>query len=153
MWERGVEKKILPTLRELGIGFVAYSPIGRGFLGGKINTTTAFDKTDSRASHPRFQGENLKHNLQLVKDITNIANKVGATAPQVALAWLLRQGSDIVPIPGTKRLSYLEENVAAEGLELKPEIWSEIENILKTFTTAGTRYAESMMKLIDTSGA
>jgi aryl-alcohol dehydrogenase-like predicted oxidoreductase len=151
LWERGVETKVLPTLRELGIGFVPYSPIGRGFLTGKINKPEDLPENDWRKNNPRFVAENFKHNIQLVDHVKKIATANKATPAQVALAWLLRQGQDIVPIPGTKRITYLEENAKAADLQLPPTAWAELDNALTSFKTAGLRYPADMMKYLDTS--
>ncbi|MDX6658432.1 MAG: hypothetical protein QOH62_3225, partial [Solirubrobacteraceae bacterium] len=118
LWSRDIEAEVLPTLRELGIGLVAYSPIGRGFLAGRFTDPQELDEGDFRRSHPRFTGENLEQNQRLAAKIREIAEEKGATASQLALAWVLAQGEDIVPIPGTKRVSYLEENWGATELEL-----------------------------------
>ncbi len=151
LWERGVEEKVLPTLRKLGIGFVAYSPMGRGFLTGRIKCVDDLVESDWRRNNPRFRGESCTHNLKLVDSVREIATGHGATPAQVALAWLLRQGSDIVPIPGTKHLQYLEENAAAAGLELPESAWSTLDEVLASFRTAGARYQTEAMKLIDQS--
>src|SRR5437762_5439724 len=113
LWERNLEPQIIPRLRELGIGLVPFSPLGKGFLTGKINESTTFDSTDFRNTIPRFTPENRKKNLALVDLVTDFAKRKQATPAQVALAWLLHKGDDIVPIPGTKRRKYLEENLAA----------------------------------------
>jgi aryl-alcohol dehydrogenase-like predicted oxidoreductase len=120
LWTRDPEAEILPLVRELGIGFVAYSPLGRGFLTGQIRSTDRLDAGDWRSSNPRFAGENLDLNLRIVDEVEAVAAETGATAAQVALAWVLAQGDDIVPIPGTRRVHRLEENVAAAGLALTP---------------------------------
>lgn len=148
LWERGVEEQVLPTLRELGIGFVAYSPMGRGFLTGQIKKLEDLEPNDRRRSQPRFQGENFALNFKLVDLVKEIAFAHHATPAQIALAWLLRQGEDIVPIPGTKRIKYLEENVKSANLKLSESAWSELEKILENFQTAGTRFPESTMKMI-----
>jgi aryl-alcohol dehydrogenase-like predicted oxidoreductase len=151
LWERGIEAKVLATLRELGIGLVAYSPIGRGFLSGKIQTANDLDSTDLRRNHPRFQGANFAHNFELVEVVKAIASAHDATPAQVALAWVLHQGKDIVPIPGTKHIRYLEENAAAANLQLPNSAWLEIDQALSSFTTAGQRYPEAAMKVLDTT--
>ncbi|WED43009.1 aldo/keto reductase [Legionella cardiaca] len=148
LWERSVEDKILPVLRELGIGFVAYSPIGRGFLTGKITQVNQLDATDFRQRLPRFQPENFTHNLKLVKLIQEIAVTHHTTPAQIALAWLLRQGKDIVPIPGTKHLTYLEENIQSLRLELAENVWTKINELLASFQFKGMRYHEASMKII-----
>lgn len=149
LWERGVAEKLLPVLRELGIGFVAYSPIGRGFLSGKISNVEDLEVSDWRRKNPRFQPENLAHNLALVSVVKEIASAHDATPAQVALAWLLRQGHDIVPIPGTKRVRYLEENAQAVGIKLAEEVWAALEKAIDCFNVAGERYAEDALKYID----
>lgn len=149
LWERGVETQVLPVLRELGIGFVAYSPIGRGFLSGKIRTPADLPEADWRRSVPRFQPVNFQENLRLVEIVTHIAARHAATPAQVALAWLLRQGQDIVPIPGTKHVAYLEENAAAASLALPNAAWSELDQALASFQPAGERYTEEGMRSID----
>jgi aryl-alcohol dehydrogenase-like predicted oxidoreductase len=151
LWERGAEQKLLPVLRELGIGFVAYSPIGRGFLSGKITSTSDLESSDWRLKNPRFQAENLSHNLRLVSVVKEIAAAHNATPAQVALAWILRRGSDIVPIPGTKHVRYLEENAQAAVLQLSEEVWSELDRALASFAVAGERYPEEALKFIDFS--
>lgn len=118
LWSRDPESTILPLIRELGIGFVAYSPLGRGFLTGTIQSLDQLDETDFRRNNPRFQGANLQANIRIVEQVTAVAAEIGATPGQVALAWLLAQGDDIAPIPGTKRINYLEENIAADALTL-----------------------------------
>ena len=118
LWSREPEEEILPTVRELGIGFVPYSPLGRGFLTGTIRSLDQLDETDFRRYNPRFEGDNLAHNIGIVEKVDAVAAEVGAKPGQVALAWLLAKGIDIAPIPGTKRVAYLEENVAADALEL-----------------------------------
>lgn len=118
LWTRDPEAEILPTVRELGIGFVAYSPLGRGFLTGAIRSVDELDEDDFRRANPRFEGENLRANIRIVEHVDAVANEVGATPAQVALAWLLAQGDDIAPIPGTKRVTYLEENIGADALTL-----------------------------------
>jgi aryl-alcohol dehydrogenase-like predicted oxidoreductase len=149
LWERGVEEKVLPALKELGIGFVPYSPLGRGFLAGKIRKLDDLEASDWRRTNPRFNEENLRHNLALVEDVKKIAAQVKATPSQIALAWLLRQGEHIVPIPGTKRISYLEENSAAANLSVPADVWGDLDSRLKKFQTAGERYTPDMMKLLD----
>ena len=118
LWTRDPEAEVLPVLRELGIGFVAYSPLGRGFLTGEIRSVDDLDADDFRRTNPRFTGENFQRNLRIVDEVEAIAAEVGATPAQVALAWLLAQGDDIAPIPGTKRVVRVEENVAADAIEL-----------------------------------
>lgn len=149
LWDRGVEDKILPTVRELGIGFVPFSPIGRGFLTGKIKNVDQLDKTDFRQTLPRFQSGNIEHNLKLVEMIQKLAAANHITAVQLALAWLLKQGNDIVPIPGTKHIHYLEENIGAINVHLPENVWTDIEAFLATFKIEGVRYPEAVLKMID----
>ncbi|MGV8910343.1 MAG: aldo/keto reductase, partial [Propionicimonas sp.] len=121
LWSRDPEAEILPVVRELGIGFVPYSPLGRGFLTGTIRSLDQLDESDFRRVNPRFAGDNLAHNIGIVERVDAVAAEVGAKPGQVALAWLLAQGSDIAPIPGTKRVAYLEENVESDAIELSGE--------------------------------
>jgi len=151
LWERGVEEKVLPVLRELGIGFVAYSPMGRGFLAGRITCVNDLVESDWRRNNPRFQGENCVRNLQLVEIVKKISSGHGATPAQVALAWLLRRGNDIVPIPGTKHVNYLEENARAAFLNLPESAWSTLDKALSSFHAVGARYPEEAMRLIDST--
>ena len=149
LWTRDPEQGVLPVVRELGIGFVAYSPLGRGFLAGRFRS--ADDLTapgDFRTRHPRFQDENLARNLELLRRLELIAADKGCSAAQLALAWVLHRGPDIVPIPGTKRLRYLEENVAAAAIVLDAEELARLDEALPPGATAGARYAD--MKTIDT---
>lgn len=148
LWSRDPEDEILPTVRELGIGFVAYSPLGRGFLTGRFKSQDDLAPDDWRRRNPRFQGQNFDRNLRLVSEIEAMAREKRCAPSQLALAWVLRQGNDIVPIPGTKRLSYLEENAAAAGIELSR---LDLERIDRTFpkdAAAGTRYAEGGMRAV-----
>ncbi len=147
LWTRDPEEQILPTVRELGIGFVAYSPLGRGFLSGKYKQPEDLPEDDFRRHHPRFQGENFQQNLRLVERIEQIAQEKQVTTGQLALAWVLAQGDDIVPIPGTKRRGYLEENVAASAVQLSAEDLERIEQAAPVGATAGERYAN--MSTID----
>jgi aryl-alcohol dehydrogenase-like predicted oxidoreductase len=139
LWTRDPEDEILPLLRELGIGFVAYSPLGRGFLTGQIRSPDQFEPGDFRASNPRFSAGNLAQNLRIVAEVEAVAGQVGATPAQVALAWLMAQGDDIVPIPGTKRVSRLEENAAATGLVLTPD---QVARLGAIRPPVGDRYAD-----------
>jgi aryl-alcohol dehydrogenase-like predicted oxidoreductase len=148
LWSRDPEDEILPACRELGIGFVAYSPLGRGFLAGKIRKFEDLAPDDFRRNSPRFQGENFQRNLDLVKRIEAMAAEKHCTAPQLALAWVLAQNTDIVPIPGTKRRSYLEENLAALQIKLSP---AELKRILEAApkgAVSGQRYPQHMMQMI-----
>ena len=142
LWSRDVEEGVLPTLRELGIGFVAYSPLGRGFLTGQIRKFEDLPEGDYRRGSPRFQGENFYKNLELVDRVNEIAAEKGVTPGQLALAWLLRQGDDIAPIPGTKRREYLEENASATGVTLTDEDLQRIEDTAPKDVAAGERYAD-----------
>ncbi|BAC88779.1 aldo/keto reductase [Gloeobacter violaceus] len=142
LWSRDVEDEILPTLRELGIGFVPYSPLGRGFLSGSITSPDDFAPDDYRRQSPRFQGENFTKNLQLVEKVRELATQKGVQPSQLALAWILAQGEDLVPIPGTKRVAYLEENVAATEIVLAPEELASIEAIAPRGAASGQRYAD-----------
>ena len=139
LWTRDPEDQILPLVRELGIGFVAYSPLGRGFLTGQIRSTDQLDASDFRSSNPRFAQDNLAQNLRIVTEVEAVAAEVGATPAQVALAWLLAQGDDIVPIPGTKRISRLEENTAATDVVLSRDQLARLGAIRPP---AGDRYAD-----------
>jgi aryl-alcohol dehydrogenase-like predicted oxidoreductase len=140
---------VLPTCRGLGIGLVAYSPLGRGFLTGQIKRFEDFAPDDYRRNSPRFLGENFQKNLDLVKRVEEIARQKNCTPSQLALAWVLAQGEDIVPIPGTKRVKYLEENVGAMDVHLTADDLAQIEKILPKGAVAGQRYNEQMMRLID----
>lgn len=149
LWSRDPEDGILETCRELGIGFVAYSPLGRGFLTGQIRRYEDFAANDFRRQSPRFQGENFHKNLDLVKKVEELARRKNCSSSQLALAWVLTQGDDIVPIPGTKRRKYLEENVAALDVNLTAEELSEIDKIFPRGAAAGDRYTPQMKELID----
>jgi aryl-alcohol dehydrogenase-like predicted oxidoreductase len=142
LWTRDPEDRILPTVRELGIGFVAYSPLGRGFLSGRFRSPDDFDDGDFRKNHPRFQGENFQKNLELVERVKEIAAEKGASAGQLALAWVLAQGDDIVPIPGTTKVANLEENVAAAEIELSDDDLARLDEAAPKGVTAGDRYAD-----------
>jgi aryl-alcohol dehydrogenase-like predicted oxidoreductase len=149
LWTRDPEDEILATVRELGIGFVAYSPLGRGFLTGKFKRFEDLAEDDYRRYSPRFQGENFEKNLALVDRVTEMAREKGVTPGQLALAWVLAQGNDIVPIPGTKRRTYLEENVAAAALQLSVEDLSDLAEAFPLGAAAGLRYPEAMMKSVN----
>jgi aryl-alcohol dehydrogenase-like predicted oxidoreductase len=142
LWSREPEDELLPLCRELGIGFVPYSPLGRGFLTGAFKTPADIPADDYRSHSPRFQGENFQKNLDLVAHLEQLAAARGATASQLALAWLLAQGEDLVPIPGTKRRTYLEENVAAAGIVLTSAELARIDAIAPLGVAAGTRYPD-----------
>ncbi|MDT3428880.1 aryl-alcohol dehydrogenase-like predicted oxidoreductase [Paenibacillus forsythiae] len=149
LWSREVEDEILPLCRELGIGFVAYSPLGRGFLTGQIQSFDDLDESDYRRFSPRFQGDNFRKNLDLVERIHEIAKEKGCSSSQLALAWLLSRGDDIVPIPGTKRRSYLEENLGSLDVTLGKDELSRIDEAAPLGAAAGYRYPEASMKAID----
>ena len=149
LWTRDVEAEILPTCRELGIGFVPYSPLGRGFLSGKIKQATDLEPGDWRTQTPRFQGENLQRNLEIVRRVEALAKRKHCTPAQLALAWLLAQGEDIVPIPGTKRRRYLEENVQSVAIELTAADLQEIDTQLPAGLTAGDRYPAEAMQAVN----
>jgi aryl-alcohol dehydrogenase-like predicted oxidoreductase len=145
LFTRDPEPEVLPVLRELGIGLVAYSPLGRGFLTGAISADTQFDPGDFRKDNPRFTGANLDHNLRLADQVKTIATQAGATPAQVALAWLLTRGDDIVPIPGTKRVTRLEENIAADTLDLTTEQTAQLDTLAPA---AGAHHNEAQMRMI-----
>jgi aryl-alcohol dehydrogenase-like predicted oxidoreductase len=145
LWTRDPEPAVLPVLRELGIGLVAYSPLGHGFLTGKIRSTAQFDDTDWRKNNPRFTGENFQRNLRIADEVAAVAAEAGATAAQVALAWLLAKGDGIVPIPGTKRVSRVEENIAAGGVELTASQIGALDNLTPA---AGNHHEDADMRLI-----
>jgi aryl-alcohol dehydrogenase-like predicted oxidoreductase len=149
LWSRDVEEEVLPTVRELGIGFVAYSPLGRGFLTGQFKTIDDLPADDYRRNAPRFQGENFRKNLELVKKIEEMAATKGCTPSQLALAWVLAQGDDIVPIPGTKRVKYLDDNLGAVNVRLTADDLADIDAILPAGAAAGSRYSEQAMQTID----
>ncbi|HEY6293575.1 MAG TPA: aldo/keto reductase [Terriglobia bacterium] len=149
LWSREPEADILATCRELGVGFVAYSPLGRGFLAGQIRRFEDLAPDDWRRTSPRFQGQNFQKNLDLVQRIEEIAAGKGCTPSQLALAWVLRQGEDIVPIPGTKRRKYLEENVRALEIRLTAEDLRRIDEVAPVGAAAGTRYAAAMMAFVN----
>ncbi|WP_297847184.1 aldo/keto reductase [Mycobacterium sp.] len=146
LWTRDQEEAILPSLRELGIGFVAYSPLGRGFLTGTVRSTQELPDTDYRKTNPRFFDDNFQHNLRCADEVRDISADVGATAAQVALAWLLAKGPDIVPIPGTKRVTRLEENVAADAIELTADQLARLDRLTPP---VGGHHAEAQMAWID----
>jgi len=149
LWSRDPEAEIVPTIRELGIGLVAYSPLGRGFLTGEIRQYEDLAPDDYRRSLPRFQGENFAKNLELVKRVGEIAGKKGVTAGQLALAWVLAQGKDIVPIPGTTRRHHLEENIATLSVRLAESDLSDIESAMPPGVVSGIRYSEASMRLVN----
>jgi len=149
LWTRDPEKEVLAACRELGIGFVAYSPLGRGFLTGQFKRFDDLPADDYRRFSPRFQGDNFQKNLDLVKRVEQIAAEKGCTPSQLALAWVLAQGQDIVPIPGTKRRKYLEDNLGALNVRLTPEDIRRIEEVFPSGAAAGERYPEHMMQLVN----
>ncbi len=149
LWTRDVEDEILPTCRELGLGFVAYSPLGRGFLTGQFQKPEDLPENDRRRMFPRFQEENFDQNLRLVERVKEIAESKGCTPAQLALAWVLAQGEEIVPIPGTKRRTYLEQNVKALEVELSAEELARINEVARPEAVAGTRYPEAAMSNVN----
>lgn len=149
LWSRDAEDEILAACRELGIGFVAYSPLGRGMLSGEIKKFEDLSEDDYRRHNPRYMGENFQKNLDLVEKIGEIAKEKGVTTSQLALAWVLAQGQDIVPIPGTKRRTYLEQNAAAAEIILSQEELAAIEDVFPKNSAAGERYPEEMMKTVN----
>ena len=148
LWTRDPEESILAVCRELGIGFVAYSPLGRGFLTGSFRSTQDFEETDFRKTHPRFQGENLERNQRLTEHVQQLAAKKGCTPAQLALAWVLAQGEGIVPIPGTKRIKYLEQNVEAINIKMSQEELQTVNRLFPPGAAAGARYSEGAMKRV-----
>jgi aryl-alcohol dehydrogenase-like predicted oxidoreductase len=149
LWSRDPEDEILPTCRELGISFVAYSPLGRGFLTGRFKSVEDLAPQDWRRNSPRFQGENFARNLQLVRAVEQMASEKGCQASQLALAWVLAQGEHVVPIPGTTRRAHLEENVAALELTLSPEDLARLNELAPKGATAGERYPEQAMRVVN----
>jgi aryl-alcohol dehydrogenase-like predicted oxidoreductase len=149
LWTRDPEDEVLGTCRELGVGFVAYSPLGRGFLTGQIKRFEDLAQDDYRRNSPRFQGENFEKNMELVRRIEEIAKEKGVKPSQLALAWVLAQGEDIVPIPGTKHRKYLEENVAAVDIQLTTEDLRRIDEVAPRGVAAGARYPEAMMSRVN----
>jgi len=149
LWSRDPEDEILPTCRELGIGFVPYSPLGRGFLTGRFQKPEDLPADDYRRNHPRFQGENFSKNLELVKKVEEIAREKGCTPGQLALAWVLAQGKDVVPIPGTKRRKYLEDNVGALEVKLSARDLQRIDGVSPKGAAAGSRYPERAMNAVN----
>ncbi|HEU5054043.1 MAG TPA: aldo/keto reductase [Hanamia sp.] len=149
LWSREPEDELIETCKELGIAFVAYSPLGRGFLTGQIKTFEDLDENDYRRYSPRFMGENFDKNIQLVKKIESIAREKDCTPAQLALAWVLAQGDNIFPIPGTKHIKYIEENVRAVDIKLSQSDLEEIENVFPKGAVAGSRYPEAFMKSVN----
>ena len=149
VWERNLEADIIPTLRELGIGLVPFSPLGRGFLTGNVQRAEEYPEGDYRRGDPRFQGENFDANMRAAASVKELAARRGATPGQIALAWLLQKGDDIVPIPGTKRRTYLEENVAAAEITLSADELQQIQEALAPGRVSGPRYNEKAMRWVD----
>ena len=149
LWSRDPEPEILPACRKLGVGFVAYSPLGRGFLTGAIKSADDFEPGDWRRNSPRFQGENLQRNLELAEKVKQFAEASGMTPSQLALAWVLAQGDDIVPIPGTKRRKYLEENATAVDFSLAPDVLKSLGVVFPPNVAAGDRYNPAMKALVN----
>ena len=149
LWERNLEGDVIPVLRELGIGLVPFAPLGRGFLTGEVKRAEEYPENDHRHGDPRYQGENFDANVKAAKAVSDIAARKGAKPAQVAIAWLLHKGSDIVPIPGTKRRKYLEENVAAETVRLEPADMAALDEALAPARISGARYNERIMVTVD----
>jgi aryl-alcohol dehydrogenase-like predicted oxidoreductase len=149
LWSRDPEEEILPTVRELGIGFVPYSPLGRGFLTGRFRALKDVPEGDWRRNMPRFQGDNFEKNLHLVARVEAIAGEMRVTPGQLALAWVLAKGRDLVPIPGTKRLKYLEENAAAAKIALSPDVMARLDDAAPKGAAAGSRYPEQAMQAVN----
>jgi aryl-alcohol dehydrogenase-like predicted oxidoreductase len=149
LWSRDAEAEVLPTVRELGIAYVAYSPLGRGFLTGQFKSPDDFAEDDFRKNHPRFQGENFQKNLELVREVEKMAEEKGCTTAQLALAWVLAQGKDVIPIPGTKHVKYLDENIGALDVTLGDEDLKRLDAILPPGAAAGQRYQERGMASVN----
>jgi len=149
LWSRDAEAEVIPTVRELGIGYVAYSPLGRGFLSGRFKSPADFPDDDFRKNHPRFQGENFEKNIQLVHEVEKMAEEKGCTTAQLALAWVLAQGDDIVPIPGTKHVKYLDENIGALDVKLTDSDLKRLDAILPPGAAAGERYHARGMETVN----
>ncbi len=149
LWERNLEPRIIPLLRELGIGLVPFSPLGRGFLTGTAKRAEEYPENDYRRGDPRYQGENFDANMRAASAVQELARRKDATPGQIALAWLLHKGDDIVPIPGTKRRKYLEENIASVAISLSPQEMAELDRALAPEKVAGPRYNERMMATVD----
>jgi aryl-alcohol dehydrogenase-like predicted oxidoreductase len=149
LWSRDAEAEVIPTIRELGIGYVAYSPLGRGFLTGQIKSTNDFPEDDFRKHQPRFQGENFEKNIQLVHQVGKMAQEKGCTTAQLALAWVLAQGDDIVPIPGTRHERYLDDNIRALEVKLSADDLKQLDEILPPGAAAGQRYHERGMATVN----
>jgi aryl-alcohol dehydrogenase-like predicted oxidoreductase len=149
LWSRDAEAQVLPTVRELGIGFVAYSPLGRGFLTGQIKSPDDFAPDDFRRNHPRFTGENFEKNIKLVREVETLAAEKGCTTAQLALAWVLAKGDDVVPIPGTRHIRYLDDNIGALDVKLSDEDLKRLDQILPPGAAAGDRYHERGMASVN----
>ena len=149
LWSRDAEAEVLPTVRELGIGYVAYSPLGRGFLTGQFKSPDDFPEDDFRRNHPRFQGENFEKNISLVREVETMAEEKGCTTAQLALAWVLAQGEDIVPIPGTKHVKYLDDNIGALKVHLSDDDLQRLDAILPPGAAAGERYHARGMETVN----
>ncbi|HET8750310.1 MAG TPA: aldo/keto reductase [Sphingomicrobium sp.] len=149
LWSRDAEAEVIPTIREFGIGYVAYSPLGRGFLSGRFKSPDDFPEGDFRKNHPRFQGENFEKNIRLVREVENMAHEKGCTTAQLALAWVLAQGEDIVPIPGTKHVKYLDENIGALEVSLSGDDLKRLDAILPPGAAAGERYHARGMETVN----
>jgi aryl-alcohol dehydrogenase-like predicted oxidoreductase len=149
LWSRDAEEAVLPTVRELGIGYVAYSPLGRGFLTGQIRSADDFPEDDFRRFHPRFTGDNFEKNIALVREVEEMATVKRCTTAQLALAWVLAQGEDVVPIPGTKRRKYLDENIAAADIQLSDEDLKRLDEILPPGAASGERYHARGMETVN----
>jgi aryl-alcohol dehydrogenase-like predicted oxidoreductase len=149
LWSRDAEEGVLPTVRELGIGYVAYSPLGRGFLTGQFRSPEEFPEDDYRRFHPRFTGDNFEKNIALVGEVEDMAREKGCTTAQLALAWVLAQGDDVVPIPGTKRRKYLDENIAAVDIQLSDDDLKRLDQILPPGAAAGERYHARGMETVN----
>jgi aryl-alcohol dehydrogenase-like predicted oxidoreductase len=149
LWSRDAEAEVIPTVRELGIGYVAYSPLGRGFLTGQFKSPADFPEDDFRRNHPRFQGENFDKNIRLVREVEKMAKEKGCTTAQLALAWVLAQGEDVVPIPGTKHVKYLDDNIGALKVQLSDEDLKRLDVILPPGAAAGERYHARGMEAVN----
>jgi aryl-alcohol dehydrogenase-like predicted oxidoreductase len=149
LWSRDAEAEVIPTVRELGIGYVAYSPLGRGFLTGQFTSPDDFPEGDFRRNHPRFQGDNFEKNLELVREVEEMAKEKGCSTAQLALAWVLAQGDDIVPIPGTKRIKYLDDNIGALEVKLSRDDLDRLDAILPPGAASGERYAPRGMETVN----
>ncbi|MFL6731656.1 MAG: aldo/keto reductase [Sphingomicrobium sp.] len=149
LWSRDAEAEVIPTIRDLGISYVAYSPLGRGFLSGRFKSPEDFPDDDFRKNHPRFQGENFEKNIHLVREVEAMAREKGCTTAQLALAWVLAQGEDIIPIPGTKHVRYLDENIGALDVKLTREDLQRLDEILPPGAAAGERYHARGMETVN----